>query len=159
MPTTLPQSSQTDDPFFSSLTHRLAAYLEGAEAREKALDEKKRLKYAKLERILGRAPKSSSDFETAATRLADAGEELEKDENSNGSEEEGNGEGEENIAESSSAAAKRNAAASSSKSKTASKGGEQMAGQKRKERFDDHEFVEQSREIVENVRSAVATGE
>jgi HD-GYP domain-containing protein (c-di-GMP phosphodiesterase class II) len=151
----------TQDSLLSLISHlnpRLAAYLEGAEARQKALDEKQRKKYAKLERILGRAPKSSSDFETAATRLADAGEELERDENSNGSGEE---EGEEKVAESSAAGAKRNAAASSSKStsNSTSKGEDQVVGQKRKERFDDHEFVEQSREIVDNVRSAVASGE
>ncbi|PKI85551.1 hypothetical protein MVES1_000080 [Malassezia vespertilionis] len=94
----------------------LAEYIANEPERQAALDTKQKAKYAKLERMLGRAPKTKVDFEEAATKLDDAGEGL---------------------------------------------GGAPEAGParapKRKERLDDHDYVEQSRELVENARSAVAS--
>lgn len=98
---------------------RLAEYLAKEPERQKALDEAQTRKYAKLEKMLGRQPKSAQDFEEAAAKLDEAGEELEES--------------------------------------VASEAGPSRPAPKRKERIEDHEFVEQSRELVDNVRSAVAT--
>ena len=100
---------------------RLAEYLEKEPERRAALSEAQAKKYAKLERMLGRQPKTTKDFEEAATKLDDAGEELE----------------------------------GPAPAPEASTSG--TSGPKRKERIEDHEYVEQSREIVDNVRSAVAS--
>ncbi|KAL4400329.1 hypothetical protein ACI68E_003246 [Malassezia pachydermatis] len=99
----------------------LAEYIAKEPERKAALDEAQKRKYAKLERMLGREPKTMADFEEAAEKLDDAGEEL-------------------------SEAPELSAGPSSS-----------QQAPKRKDRLDDHEYVEQSREIVENVRSAVAS--
>lgn len=96
----------------------LAEYIAKEPERKAALDEAQKRKYAKLERILGREPKSMEDFTKAAEKLDDAGEGLEE-------------------------------------SPEPQPG--PSTAPKRKERLDDHEYVEQSREIVENARSAVAS--
>lgn len=100
----------------------LAEYIAKAPERQAALDEAQKRKYAKLEKMLGRTPKSMADFQEAAEKLDDAGEALE--------------------------ASSELPVEQPESSKVASK---------RKERLDDHEYVEQSREIVDNVRSAVAS--
>ncbi|WFD04005.1 hypothetical protein MOBT1_002702 [Malassezia obtusa] len=98
---------------------RLAEYIEKEPERQKELDEAQARKYAKLEKMLGRKPKSTKDFEEAAQKLDDAGDQLEAD-------------------------AEAGPVAGPSRAP------------KRKERIEDHEYVEQSREIVDNVRNAVA---
>ncbi|WFD44176.1 hypothetical protein MPSI1_002842 [Malassezia psittaci] len=103
---------------------RLAEYIEKAPERQKELDEAQARKYAKLEKMLGRRPKSSEEFTEAASKLHDAGDDLDDGE----------------VPE---------------KPELQSEAGPSKPI-KRKERIDDHEFVEQSREIVDNVRSAVA---
>ncbi|WFD00324.1 hypothetical protein MYAM1_003072 [Malassezia yamatoensis] len=103
---------------------RLAEYMEKAPERQKELDEAQARKYAKLEKMLGRRPKSSEEFAEAASKLHEAGDDL----------------GDCGISE---------------KPELESEAGPSKPT-KRKERIDDHEFVEQSREIVDNVRSAVA---
>lgn len=100
---------------------RLAEYMAQAPERQKALDEAQAKKYAKLEKMLGRQPKSAKDFEMAAEKLDDAGEHLGADDAADAPPEPG-----------------------------------PSRAPKRKARIDDHEYVEQSREIVDNVRSAVA---
>lgn len=100
---------------------RLAEYMAQAPERQKALDEAQAKKYAKLEKMLGRQPKSAKDFEVAAEKLDDAGEHLGTDDAADAPPEAG-----------------------------------PSRAPKRKARIDDHEYVEQSREIVDNVRSAVA---
>lgn len=97
---------------------RLAEYMAKEPERQKALDDAQTRKYAKLEKMLGRKPKSTEDFEEAAQKLDDAGDALEGQPEAGPSTEAG--------------------------------------PPKRKERIEDHEYVEQSREIVDNVRSAVA---
>ena len=91
----------------------LAEYVAQASERQAAWDEAQKRKYAKLERMLGRAPKSMADYEAAAEKLDEAGETLEEE-------------------------------------------GAQPSSSKR-ERLDDHDYVEQSREIVDHVRGAVAS--
>ena len=108
----------------------LAEYIAKEPDRKAALDEAQKRKYAKLERMLGREPKSMDDFQEAAEKLEEAGDSLDASHES---------------APSSSASA----SASVNETRTAS-------APKRKERLDDHEYVEQSREIVDNVRGAVA---
>ena len=108
----------------------LAEYIAKEPDRKAALDEAQKRKYAKLERMLGREPKSMDDFQEAAVKLEEAGDSLDASHES---------------APSSSASA----SASVSETRTAS-------APKRKERLDDHEYIEQSREIVDNVRGAVA---
>ena len=102
---------------------KLADYLAAEPDRHKKLQQAQQKKYAKLERMLGRTPRSENDFAEATQRMLDAGEHFDPE-------------------------------ASASTAKV-----EPVAGNKRKERIQDSEFIEQSREIVENVRSAVATGE
>ena len=51
----------------------LAEYVAQASERQAAWDEAQKRKYAKLERMLGRAPKSMADYETAAEKLDEAG--------------------------------------------------------------------------------------
>lgn len=109
---------------------KLAEYLEGESDRKRAMDEAQKKKYAKLEKMLGRAPRSERDLAEAAERMADAGEDF--------------GEG---------SASPPQAGPSRKVGSVA----EASVGGKRKERIEDSEYVEQSREIVENVRSAVAT--
>lgn len=106
----------------------LADYIAKEPERKAALDEAQKRKFAKLEKMLGREPKTISDFEEAAEKLEDVGESLE------------------GSPEAESPAASSSAGPSSFV----------HTPPKRKERLDDHEFVEQSREIVDNVRSAVA---
>lgn len=100
----------------------LAEYIAKAPERQAALDEAQKRKYAKLEKMLGRTPKSLADFQEAAEKLDDAGDSLEA--------------GPEPLGE---------------------RPESSQAAIKRKERLDDHEYVEQSREIVDNVRNAVAS--
>lgn len=108
---------------------KLADYLEGEPERKRLMDEAQKKKYAKLERMLGRQPRSEKDFAEAADKMADAGEGFEDG--------------------SLSPEPADRLAFGSSTSNT-------PVGIKRKERIDDTQYVEQSREIVENVRSAVA---
>ncbi|KAK0554755.1 hypothetical protein OC845_000577 [Tilletia horrida] len=124
----------------------LAIYIENEPARLKALNEAQQKKYAKLERMLGRQPKAAADFEEAARRLADAEEN--GDEDVDDSDDNPRGEG------SSTGQTRGGIGAKDSKVPTSAPN---SAGVKRKERLEDQEYVEQSREIVENVRSAVAS--
>ena len=116
---------------------KLAEYLEGESERKRQMDEAQKKKYAKLEKMLGRAPRSEKDLAEAAQRMADAGEEF--DEGSASPEAGASRQVDRRLA---------NSAGTSS---------EGFAGSKRKERIQDSEYIEQSREIVENVRSAVAS--
>ncbi|PWN53859.1 hypothetical protein IE53DRAFT_89998 [Violaceomyces palustris] len=118
---------------------KLAAYLEAEPARRAALSEAQAKKYAKLERMLGRAPKDAKDFEEAALKLDEAGDRL------------GSGSPEAEGSRGSGSGGDRGAGPST----TAQIGNNHIG--KRKERLEDNEYLEQSREIVENVRSAVAT--
>ncbi|CAD6888146.1 unnamed protein product [Tilletia controversa] len=133
----------------------LATYIENEPARLKALDDAQKKKYAKLERMLGRQPRAEADFEEAARRLADAEENGEE----SGSAEEG-GEGADDVGEGSSR--HRTGATTTPTTKRVagpsrtSSSAPIAAGTKRKERLEDQQYVEQSREIVDNVRNAVA---
>ncbi|CCU99023.1 unnamed protein product [Malassezia sympodialis ATCC 42132] len=100
----------------------LAEYIAKAPERQAALDEAQKRKYAKLEKMLGRTPKSMADFQEAAEKLDDAGDSLDASPELPGERPESS-----------------------------------RAASKRKERLEDHEYVEQSREIVSNVRSAVVS--
>ncbi|KAE8243799.1 hypothetical protein A4X13_0g6945 [Tilletia indica] len=126
----------------------LATYIENEPARLKALNDAQQKKYAKLERMLGRTPRAAGDFEEAARRLADAEEKGEEDLSA----EEGDDVGEGSSKDTTST--KRLAGPSRTTTTTAST--PTVAGVKRKERLEDREYVEQSREIVDNVRNAVA---
>ena len=120
-----------------------AAYLEQEPERRKQMDERMQAKYRRLEKMLGRAPKGREDLEEAARKLGDD-EEVMKDAEEFDSEEEEGAE----AGPSSAAANFKGGAGTASSSK-----GERI------ERFEDHEYLEQSREIVSNARSAVAAGE
>lgn len=111
---------------------KLAEYLEGESERKRQMDEVQKKKYAKLEKMLGRAPRSEKDLAEAAERMADAGEEFDEG----------------------SASPEAGPSRVNRRSATSAAG---TAGSKRKERIEDSEYIEQSREIVENVRSAVAS--
>ncbi|KAJ1027934.1 hypothetical protein NDA13_003386 [Ustilago tritici] len=114
---------------------KLAEYLQGESERKRQMDEAQKKKYAKLEKMLGRAPKSEKDLAEAAERMADAGEMF-------GSEDGRSAELQ---------------AGSSKRTVYGGSGDSGVAGVKRKEIIEDSKYVEQSREIVENVRSAVAS--
>ncbi len=107
---------------------KLAEYLEGESERKRQMDEAQKKKYAKLERMLGRAPRSERDLAEAADKMMDAGEDFD------------------DRSVSPEAGPSRRPAPQSA-----------ATGSKRKERIEDSEYIEQSREIVENVRSAVAS--
>lgn len=115
---------------------KLADYLQGESERKRQMDEAQKKKYAKLEKMLGRAPRNESDLAEAAERMADAGEGFEED--------------------SASPEAGPNRSAEERKT-LANASAPTAAGSKRKERIEDSQYIEQSREIVENVRSAVAS--
>ncbi|CEH18174.1 Uncharacterized conserved protein [Ceraceosorus bombacis] len=125
---------------------QLAAYIAEAPAREAALNEAQAKKYAKLEKMLGRKPRGEADFVEAAKRLAEDGDELEGGASSPlGSDEGADGKRRDRGEGSSAGLAERQT---------------QMHGSNengKRQRLEDHEYVEQSREIVEGVRSAVAT--
>jgi hypothetical protein len=112
---------------------QLASYLSTQAEREKELSEAQKKKYAKLEKMLGRKPKGEADFVEAAQKLHEEG----------GSLEEGEGEGNEESGPSVSLARKPVNIS-------------EVKGTKR-DRIQDSEYIEQSREIVDNVRSAVAS--
>ena len=90
-------------------------------------------KYAKLERMLGRKPKSAQDFEVAASKLDEAGGSL--------GEGEDRGEGPSNVVPVRGREAETSGVSS---------------GAGKRDRFDDHQFIEQSREAVDKAKSAVA---
>ncbi|KAK0540792.1 hypothetical protein OC835_000499 [Tilletia horrida] len=130
----------------------LATYIENEPARLKALNDAQQKKYAKLERMLGRQPKAAADFEEAARRLADAEEQGEEEVS-----DEDRGEGSsQSTASRSKGGIGSSGSGGPSFAGAAAKAPAPVAGIKRKERIEDREYVEQSREIVENVRSAVA---
>lgn len=120
---------------------QLALYLSNEAERQKEISEAQKKKYAKLEKMLGRKPKGESDFVEAAQKLHEAGGSLEEggedDDNDNN-----RGEGSSQYP----SKGPRNVEAAT----------EEYKGKKR-ERIDDTEYIEQSREIVDNVRSAVAS--
>ncbi len=91
--------------------------------------------------MLGRAPRSEKDLAEAAERMADAGEDFD----------EGSASPEAGPSRRSGGAAQADAAVQRRNTTNTD------AGTKRKERIEDSEYIEQSREIVENVRSAVAS--
>lgn len=105
----------------------LAEYLAKEPERRKALDDAQQKRYERLERMLGREPRTSSDFAEAAAKLA---------------------EGESGESEAGPSAGP--SAGSSTSSSTSS-----ATVPKRKD-FVDDAYVEQSRENVERVRGAVA---
>lgn len=113
---------------------KLAEYLEGEPERKRQMDEAQKNKYAKLEKMLGRAPKSEMDLAEAAERMADAGEGFDSEEGSKSPE-----------------------AGPNRRTGPVGNRGSGVAGTKRKEMIQDTQYVEQSREIVENIRSAVAS--
>lgn len=119
---------------------KLAEYLEGESERKRQMDEAQKKKYAKLEKMLGRAPRSEKDLTEAAERMADAGEEF--DEAGSASPEAG---------------PSRPVGGSTQRKNLDASSAAAAAGTKRKERIEDSQYIEQSREIVENVRSAVAS--
>lgn len=125
---------------------KLAEYLEGESERKRQMDEAQKRKYAKLEKMLGRAPRSEKDLAEAAERMADAGEDFD----------EGSASPEAGPSRAVGSSAARNDSAAQRKT-LANVGASSPAGTKRKERIEDSEYIEQSREIVENVRSAVAS--
>ncbi|SJX60661.1 uncharacterized protein SRS1_11889 [Sporisorium reilianum f. sp. reilianum] len=118
---------------------KLAEYLEGESERKRQMDEAQKKKYAKLEKMLGRAPRSEKDLTAAAERMADAGEEFDE------------------AGSASPEAGPSRAVGSSVQRKNFDASSSSVAGGKRKERIEDSQYIEQSREIVENVRSAVAS--
>ena len=122
---------------------KLAEYLAAEPQRRKALDEKMQKKYARLEKMLGRKPQGKEDLEEAARKMGEDEEEMkdaiEFDESDD--EREGAKAGKVPIT---------TAAASKSKQQSQTLPGE---------RFHDHQYLEESREIVSNARSAVAAGE
>ncbi|UZJ52076.1 hypothetical protein CBS101457_001396 [Exobasidium rhododendri] len=117
---------------------QLAVYLSNEAEREKELSEIQKKKYAKLEKMLGRKPRGESDFVEAAQKLHEQG----------GSLEDGDGDFEDKGEGSSSVP-------STSRTKAVPKDAEYKG--KKRERIEDSEYIEQSREIVDNVRSAVAS--
>ncbi|KAJ9476549.1 Sde2_N_Ubi domain-containing protein [Pseudozyma hubeiensis] len=128
---------------------KLAEYLEGESERKRQMDEAQKKKYAKLEKMLGRTPRSERDLAEAAERMADAGEDFDADQASDSPEAEaGPSRRVGSPAQANQAAQRRNTAGAQESS---------VAGGKRKERIEDSQYIEQSREIVENVRSAVAS--
>ena len=107
---------------------RLAEWLASEPERRKALDDAQKKKYARLERLLGREPKSSADFQEAAMKLAE--------------------DSRESPEETSEPSTSAGASTSTSTSESSS-------APKRKQELD-AAYVEQSRENVERVRGAVA---
>uniref|UniRef100_V5GKS5 SDE2-like domain-containing protein n=2 Tax=Kalmanozyma brasiliensis (strain GHG001) TaxID=1365824 RepID=V5GKS5_KALBG len=124
---------------------KLTEYLEGESERKRQMDEAQKKKYAKLERMLGRAPRNEKDLAEAAERMADAGEDFDE---GSASPEAGPSRGIGSLAQADTATQRRSANGN---------GASAAAGTKRKERIEDSQYIEQSREIVENVRSAVAS--
>lgn len=119
--------------------NRLAAYLAEAPAREAALSKAQSEKYAKLEKMLGRKPRSAKDFEEAANKLDDAGGDL-------GAGEEDGGAGPSNVVPVRGREAQGSGVAGGSGAK--------------RERFEvDNKYIEESREAVDKAKSAVAIGE
>ncbi|CAO1617305.1 unnamed protein product [Jaminaea pallidilutea] len=114
----------------------LAAYMAAAPEREKALSKAQADKYAKLERMLGRKPRSAQEFEEAAGKLDEAGGDL-------GEGVDDRGEGPSRIVP-----VKGREATGSGIS-----GG---SGSKRFERFDDHKFIQESRDAADKARGAAA---
>lgn len=106
----------------------LAAYIATQDERQRAVDEAQKKKLAKLEKMLGRRPHSEQDFIEAAQKLDDQGDQLEGDRPPDDS----------------------HGAESSSKAQSNDRG-------KKRERIEDSQYVEESRAIVDNVRSAVAS--
>lgn len=127
----------------------LAEHLASQDERKREMDMKQKAKYAKLEKMLGRKPSGAKDFEEAARRLDEQGGALDDDDSDGVEREEGDDKG-----EGSSKGSGGGGGIGSGVTATKKKGNEQR-GTKR-ERIDDHEYIEQSREIVDNVRSAVA---
>lgn len=119
---------------------QLALYLSTQAEREKELSEAQQKKFAKLEKMLGRKPKGEADFVEAAQKLHDEGGSFEEDMEAGDDCGEGS---------SSSASISKPSTSKNHASKTDYKG-------KKRDRIEDSEYLEQSREIVDNVRSAVA---
>lgn len=119
---------------------QLAAYLASEEERQKSMSDAQKKKYAKLEKMLGRTPRGEADFVEAAHKLDDQGEALDAD-GDDLSDDKGEG--------SSSSATVAPPKQSRAPSAPEDKG-------KKRERIDDSEYVEQSRVLVDNVRSAVS---
>lgn len=124
---------------------KLTEYLEGESQRQRQMDEAQRKKYAKLEKMLGRAPRNEKDLAEAADRMADAGEDF------------GDGSVSPEAGPSRRFGSPAQTDAASQRNHLNGIGTSAVAGAKRKERIEDSQYIEQSREIVENVRSAVAS--
>lgn len=96
-------------------------------------------KYAKLEKMLGRKPRSAKDFEEAANKLDDAGGDL-------GAGEDDGGAGPSNVV--------------SVRGREAQGSGVAGGSGAKRERFEvDTKYIEESREAVDKAKSAVAIGE
>lgn len=121
---------------------QLALYLSTQAEREKELSNAQKAKYAKLEKMLGRKPKGEAEFVEAAQKLYEQGGSLEEG-NEDSQDDDNRGEG------SSSAGARAKSRPTAATPTSEYKG-------KKRDRIEDSEFIEQSREIVDNVRSAVA---
>lgn len=140
----------------------LAAYLAAAPEREAALSKAQAEKYAKLERMLGRKPRTQGDFEEAAGRLDDAGGDLgglqrsagdadnDEDDNTSGS-------APTNLVpvQGKEASSSGVSGGSGSKRGVQTSSADQQAP-RRKEYLEDHKYLEESREAVDKAKSAVA---
>lgn len=143
----------------------LADHLASQDERKRELDIKQKAKYAKLEKMLGRKPKGEKDFEEAARRLDEQGGALDdedddddddiNDAKDNDDKRDDKGEGSSKSGITALSATSARGIGSSSRAPSAKTKDSDTRGTKR-ERIDDHEYIEQSREIVDNVRSAVA---
>ncbi|PWZ01451.1 hypothetical protein BCV70DRAFT_158450 [Testicularia cyperi] len=115
---------------------KLADHLQGESERKHQMDKAQQKKYAKLERMLKRTATTGKDLAKGAERMADAGEDFGDAGDATPSPD------------------------PDSRANATTLGTDDSAlswGSKRKERVDDTQYIEQSREIVESVRSAVAT--
>ncbi|KDN44882.1 hypothetical protein K437DRAFT_256838 [Tilletiaria anomala UBC 951] len=122
---------------------KLAAYLEQEPERRKAMDERMQAKYRRLEKMLGRTPKGQADLEEAARKMGEDEAALEDADEFDSNDE---APASENEAGPSTSACRAVPSSRSSR----------PAAVERAERFEDHEYLEQSKEIITNARSAVA---
>ncbi|CAO1617028.1 unnamed protein product [Parajaminaea phylloscopi] len=133
----------------------LAAYLAAAPEREAALSKAQSEKYAKLEKMLGRKPRTAGDFEEAAGRLDDAGGDLGGGGFDNNAAEDDVGAGPSRIVP----VRGKEASASGIDGGAGSKRGVHSGSDARSDRrelFDDHKFLQESREAVGKAKDAVA---
>lgn len=138
---------------------RLSAYLASAPQREAALTKAQSEKYAKLEKMLGRKPRSDGEFQEAAERLDDAGGRLDGgDDDDDGEEGE---EGGDDKGEGSSSRTRGLPNAVPVHGRESSTSGVQSTTSKRahphhRDRLDDDGFLRENQQAVERVKRAAA---